>query len=447
MAPMSPHSPFDSDDDGMLRGRKRANRKPLLMGSLRDMGFFLKAICAHLAGALCAGLFGCAGTDVRRLPQPSANVVVPSRTTPSSLGPSVVADPGPTPNPMYIPRVAFIGNQELTRRELRNAMRIEEHFTRSDILAQLDIDLVALRETYWENGYLDVSLRRPEGGLIDRGKFLVVVITVDEGPRYEIGRVVLSELDSQSKPRAPLGTVFHDHLSMKSGFTFQYRSLRNGITAVEHLYRDAGYAEVEHHLDLRPNVDTHKVDLNLWFRRGPLVRVSRVVVLGNKRIPTTAIESVLAVRAGDLSSDTAIERSVDRILALEGARGVHPSFATDPGGTRTLTFEVDEKPEPGAGLPDPPQTATELAQQAEELARQKRYAEERATRVRIARAFPYSAMSSRAQLRIADIDFKLGDPASAAEEYTYWVQLHPNDPEAPRVRTHAEEARRRQPSD
>ncbi len=117
------------------------------------------------------------------------------------------------------------------------------------------------------------------------------------------------------------------------------------LQAVRTLYRDAGYANVEADPDTELDPVHHEVDIVVPIRRGPLVRVERIEIKGNTKTRDKVLRREMEIEEGQLFSESALEQSKKRIVALGYFERVDVS--TEQGSTPDkiiVNFEIAERP-------------------------------------------------------------------------------------------------------
>ena len=111
------------------------------------------------------------------------------------------------------------------------------------------------------------------------------------------------------------------------------------------MYRDAGYANVD--ADPKPDLDAdaHLADVVIPIQRGPLVRFNRIEIRGNTKTRDKVLRRELEIAEGELFSETRLERSKRRILALGYFERVdlNPEQGDDPT-VVNVNIEVAERP-------------------------------------------------------------------------------------------------------
>jgi hypothetical protein len=245
-------------------------------------------------------------------------------------------------------RVRFTGNQAFTSEELDAVVEIDKlegllarGSSREEVLER---DVLVLQAFLYDHGYLDLQVDKPVLTPDPHGAFLDVHIHVNEGPRYRTGTIAVAERDASGKVVPPLGGKdLRAHIPIQDGDWFARARFVDGIQAIERLYRDAGYGNVNVEPVSKMDSVRALIDLDVPVRRGPLVYFARIVVTGNVRVPAAAIRKELRLTEGQRYSQTGVDEAKRRLQALGVFRRVDASTRGEPDAThQTLTFEVEE---------------------------------------------------------------------------------------------------------
>ncbi|PIE05421.1 MAG: outer membrane protein assembly factor BamA, partial [Sorangium cellulosum] len=145
----------------------------------------------------------------------------------------------------------------------------------------------------------------------------------------------------------PLGgrRALREMVRAKSGDVFMRAELAADLQKIRTLYRDAGYAHVEADPETNLDPERERVDVVVPIRRGPLVHIERISVRGNTKTRDKVIRREMEVEEGDLFSETKLEQSRRRIIALGYFERV--DFSTEEGSERDkirVNIEVVERP-------------------------------------------------------------------------------------------------------
>jgi len=250
-------------------------------------------------------------------------------------------------------RVTIIGNEEVSDEELREVM----YTGKGGILSfgsggpfrqdAFERDVLMLNALYYDRGYLSVKVAAPRVDLTPDRTGIDVTLSLVEGPQYRIRRLRIYEEDPDGREIEPLGgrRALREMVGAEPGDVFKRAQLAQNLQKIRTMYRDAGYANVE--ADPETNLDPERelVDVVVPIRRGPLVHVERITVRGNTKTRDKVMRREMEIEEGDLFSETKLEESRRRIIALGYFERV--DFSTEEGSERDkirVNIEVVERP-------------------------------------------------------------------------------------------------------
>ncbi len=255
--------------------------------------------------------------------------------------------------PVTVRRITFVGNYNVPEEELRVGMQTGQSSLfsfgsggpyRQDIFER---DVLLLNALYYDKGYLSVQIGTPRVMLTPDREGVEVTVVIHEGPRFKIRQLRIYERDADGKEIEPLGgrRALRQLVRAKGGDYFNRAELVKDLQAVRTLYRDAGYANVEADPETELDPQRREVDIVIPIRRGPLVRVERIEVKGNTKTRDKVLRREMEIAEGSLFSETRLEESKRRIVALGYFERVDVS--TEQGSTPetiNINFEVAERP-------------------------------------------------------------------------------------------------------
>lgn len=216
-----------------------------------------------------------------------------------------------------IKELRFEGNTVFDAGDLRDVMDTQEKWMFSWVTgrgnydeALLDQDLERIADLYFNQGYIRVKVRKPVISLVDDRSHMLILIVIDEGEQFRVGKVdVVGDLiDSKEE--------LLKHLPLNSGEVFSRELLRKGVGKITDLYADKGYAYANVSPLSRVDDATKTVDLALEVEQGPQVSVERINISGNLKTRDKVIRREMKVVEGDLFNATALKRSKARINNL-----------------------------------------------------------------------------------------------------------------------------------
>jgi len=206
----------------------------------------------------------------------------------------------------------------------------------------LDSQTAALVERYRRAGFHAVRIdqvieeRDPDparaGGIVD------VRLTVAEGPQARVGTVRITGL-AEGVPEADL----RDKLALRPGGPFYEPLAATDRDTLSAALFDRGFDRARVGASLTPAADGSTVDVTYEVTQGDLVRVGRILIVGNKRTATETIRRALTLHPGDPMGLAELFESQRRLRALGLFRRVTITDVGEDGEThRDLVVTVDE---------------------------------------------------------------------------------------------------------
>lgn len=216
-----------------------------------------------------------------------------------------------------IKELRFEGNTIFDADELRDAMDTQEKWMFSWLTSRgnydealLDQDLERIADLYFNRGYIKVKVRKPVISLVDDRSHMLILILIDEGDQYRIGKLdAVGDLIDRKEE-------ILTHLKLSPGDVFSRELLRRGVGKITDLYADKGYAYANVSPLSRVDDATKLVDLALEIEQGPQVSVERINISGNTKTRDKVIRREMKVVEGELFNASALKRSKARINNL-----------------------------------------------------------------------------------------------------------------------------------
>lgn len=243
-------------------------------------------------------------------------------------------------------QVRFIGNRHAKDSDLRAVMGTQEggwfsFLTSSGTYKEeaFDRDLLLITAYYYDLGYVNVKIGKPQIELSPDKRYLYITIPIEEGDVYDIGK-----LDFKGELLWARDWLLH-RLSVKPGDRFNRTKLGNDITKVNNLYKDRGYAYVNVTPLTAVDVEKRTVDLTFDIQTGPKVYIERINIRGNSKTRDKVIRREMRISEGDLYSETLLDLSKKRVQALGFFEKVDQSTKKGSKDDRIeVNIEVAERP-------------------------------------------------------------------------------------------------------
>ena len=178
-----------------------------------------------------------------------------------------------------VSKIVFSGNASIDASELEGKVETRPYFI---IFSpgtfdpeQLGRDVVAVRNYYIDQGFLDVKVDRELEFSPDKTR-LVIHFIIEEGPRYKVRSVSLVG------PKRFAPSLLGKQMLLKPGDAYTAENVRHDVEMIRETYGEVGYIDSS----VRPTVDftdePGTVDVTLKIEEGAVVHVGEIRVEGNR---------------------------------------------------------------------------------------------------------------------------------------------------------------------
>ncbi len=239
-------------------------------------------------------------------------------------------------------KIRFVGNHSIGAGELAKRMETRTWFpllvagTYDD--EQLDRDVVAIRNYYVEQGFLDVRVGRELEFSPDKTKLSIRVI-VEEGPRYQARSVALEGVERFSR------SLLQKQMRLAPGKPYAADAVRADVELIRETYGEVGYIDAF----IRPVIDftdePGQVDVTFKVEEGEPVQIGEIRVEGNRLTQDKVIRRELRFYPEEPVNTKLIDRARRR---LEGTGLYRPgsvqitTIPTGDPGVADILVRVEE---------------------------------------------------------------------------------------------------------
>ena len=247
-------------------------------------------------------------------------------------------------NRLLIKKISFEGNRTFSEGELKGLMATKEEWLFSFITNRgvldrdmLTNDVAILGNHYIDHGYIDHKIDEP---VVLRGRDgLELVLRVDEGPQYRVGKVEIGGDLIQD------GEQMLKQVKITEGQIFRGSRLRDDISTLTDLYSNKGFAFAQIEPVTNVNAKEKKVDVALVIAKGPPVYFNRVLVAGNTKTRDKVVRRELLNSEQELYSSSKITQSRNALQRTGYFEDVQlTTKKTDQPDTVDLLVDVKEGP-------------------------------------------------------------------------------------------------------
>ncbi len=245
---------------------------------------------------------------------------------------------------VFVKTISFEGNKAYDGEKLKDLMKTKEKgffswFTSSGDLDHevLDQDVSKIAAYYHNHGYIQAKVAEPK--LTYEGEEILVNIKIDEGPRFQVGKVDIDGDLIQPK----------DEMLKKIKVTkekvYNRELIREDVLALQDIYSDEGYA----YADISPRIeqDSEKLtaDVTYLINKGPPVYFEKIIITGNTKTRDKVIRRELKVYEQELFSGKRLRRGIRNLYRLDFFEDIRANTTKGTADDKmTLKIDVTEKP-------------------------------------------------------------------------------------------------------
>lgn len=243
-----------------------------------------------------------------------------------------------------VKKITFLGNKHLTDRELKSKMLTQEGGFFSGLSGSgqykqemFERDVQILRFAYYNQGYVQAKVDRPQVTVTPDKKNIYITIHVEEGEQYSVG-----DVDFAGDILFTKEELFEAIKIDKNG-VFAYDVLQKDISELTAKYGDLGYAYANVIPRTRFNDKDRKVDLVFEFDKGSKVYFGKINVVGNSKTRDKVVRRELKIHEGELYNETRRRQSLEGIQRLGFFEEVNFKTSVDPDHTEVMNVDVSVK--------------------------------------------------------------------------------------------------------
>lgn len=218
----------------------------------------------------------------------------------------------------YVARINFVGNTAYSDSRLKEIIATREAhwyrpFSATDTYDpdRLAFDRELLRRYYLRRGYADVQVTNATAELSpDRSGFFIT-FTIDEGPRYRVGRV---EVQTQLRGLEP--ATIRRRIPIRDGDWYDGDVVERVTQELDDQLSLEGFPFIDVQPRVERNREERTVTLIFQLNEGPRAFIERIEIGGNGRTQDRVIRREFRLAEGDPLNVTQVRRSRDRLRAL-----------------------------------------------------------------------------------------------------------------------------------
>lgn len=216
-----------------------------------------------------------------------------------------------------VKQILFLGNRMLKDGFLKDRLETKEggffSFLSGSGSYKLDIfdrDMMRLRYVYFNEGYVQVKIDRPQVYVSPDKKSITISIRIEEGEQYDVG-----EIDFAGDILFPREELF-ESIQINKRKVYSHEVLQKDLGELQAKYGDLGYAFANVIPRTRINEKERKVDITFEFDKGNKVYFGHINVVGNSKTRDKVVRRELKVREGELYHETRKRKSQENVQRL-----------------------------------------------------------------------------------------------------------------------------------
>lgn len=220
-------------------------------------------------------------------------------------------------NKVRIKRINIIGNKAISSGRIKGVMKTSEWAIYSFLTSSgyykkntMNKDIEAIKDLYFNNGYIKAIVADPEIRLTDDKKGMIIDIQISEGDQYTVsgieieGNKAFTEEDLRKK------------ITLKTGKVFSKETVKKDISAIIEHYTQNGYAMANVFPEIVPDDDKKTVKVTYKIEEGEVFRIGRIEISGNIKTRDKVIRREMRLNEGDIFNSALLKRSYERINNL-----------------------------------------------------------------------------------------------------------------------------------
>ncbi|MEZ4871480.1 MAG: outer membrane protein assembly factor BamA [Bdellovibrionales bacterium] len=218
---------------------------------------------------------------------------------------------------VQVKQIRILGNNHLSDDKLKSMMRTQEggffSFIGSDSAYQQDTfdqDIRLLSFLYFNEGYVQVNIDRPQVTVTPDKKSIYITIRIEEGQQFNVG-----EIDFAGDLLFDTSELL-EGTTLKSDELFVSESLQKDLRTLQAKYGDLGYAFANVIPRTRVREKERLVDVTYEIDKGQKVYIGKINVSGNTRTRDKVVRRELKIVEGELYHETRKRESEENVQRL-----------------------------------------------------------------------------------------------------------------------------------
>lgn len=267
---------------------------------------------------------------------------VNTKTTPTGEGDNVKLTFDIKENDkVRVKRISFIGNKKMDSGKLKSVMVTQEGGFFSFVSGSgaykqeaFDRDVQMLNLMYFNEGYVQVKVDRPQVYVTPDKKAIYISIRIEEGEQFKVGTVDFT--GDLLFSRNELFETTH----IEEQDLFRYQVLQEDLKALQAKYGDLGYAYANPIPRTRIREADREVDITFEIDKGHKVYIGKITSVGNSKTRDKVIRRELRIVEGELYNETRKRESIDNVKRLGYFEEVNFNTKTPKGRNDLMDIDI-----------------------------------------------------------------------------------------------------------
>ena len=213
--------------------------------------------------------------------------------------------------------IKIAGNKAISSSKIKGVMKTSIWKIYSFIFSSgyykkdvMNVDLDAIKDLYFNNGYIKVIVADPEILLTEDKSGMTITINISEGDQYRVSSVSLTAYKAFTEAE------LRGRISASPGAIFSKEVVRADIASITDLYTQNGYALASVYPDIMPDDATKQLSLTYKVEEGKIYRVGMIEITGNTKTKDKVIRREIRLDEGDIFNSALLKRSYERLNNL-----------------------------------------------------------------------------------------------------------------------------------
>ena len=210
------------------------------------------------------------------------------------------------------------GNKAISANKIKAAMKTKVRGWLSFIFGtgyykkdEMKADIDRIKDVYYDNGYIKVTVGEPVLQLIDDKKGMKISIQVSEGDQFKVSSVEIAGNNTYKEDE------LRKLIKLSSGKVFDKSVLSKDIVAISDKYANNGFALVSVFPDLVPDENKKTVRVVFRINEGDKYTVGKISISGNTKTRDKVIRREIRLDEGDTFDASSLKRSYERLNNLQ----------------------------------------------------------------------------------------------------------------------------------